>query len=116
MGMGEPLNNYKNVRHAVEFMIDSKRMSLAPRHVTVSTVGVVSAMRRLTDDLGKVNLALSLHAPNQEVRLRIVPAAQAHRLEKVSPNPNSNPNPNPNPNPKPNPNRNPNPNHIPARS
>ncbi|RYH20106.1 hypothetical protein EON65_24550 [archaeon] len=96
MGMGEPLNNFENVKKAVEFMIDSKRFGLgklicmltppsmlfisilqtfspyffylsAGRHVTVSTVGVLKNMYRLCDELPQVNLALSLHAPNQEV-------------------------------------------------
>jgi wyosine [tRNA(Phe)-imidazoG37] synthetase (radical SAM superfamily) len=55
----------------------------APRHVTVSTVGVLKNMYRLSDELPAVNLAFSLHAPNQEVRLKIVPAAKAHPLEKL---------------------------------
>ena len=83
MGMGEPLNNYMNVKLAVEFMIDNRRFSLAPRHVTVSTVGVVKAMKMMTSDLKSVNLALSLHAPNQEVRKLIVPSASAHPIEKL---------------------------------
>ena len=53
------------------------------RHVTVSTVGVLKTMRRLSDELPYVSLALSLHAPNQEVRLKIVPAASAHHIDKL---------------------------------
>eukprot|EP00602_Paraphysomonas_sp_CaronLab_P000185 CAMPEP_0185028916 /NCGR_PEP_ID=MMETSP1103-20130426/14996_1 /TAXON_ID=36769 /ORGANISM="Paraphysomonas bandaiensis, Strain Caron Lab Isolate" /LENGTH=459 /DNA_ID=CAMNT_0027563495 /DNA_START=44 /DNA_END=1420 /DNA_ORIENTATION=- len=83
MGMGEPLNNYENVKLAVEFLVDSKRLGLSARHVTVSTVGVVKYMKRLTDELTNVNLALSLHAPNQEVRLKIVPAAAGHHIDKL---------------------------------
>jgi adenine C2-methylase RlmN of 23S rRNA A2503 and tRNA A37 len=56
---------------------------LAPRHVTVSTVGVVNNMYRLTSELPVVNLALSLHAPNQSIREKIVPAAVSHRIEKL---------------------------------
>lgn len=83
MGMGEPLNNYENVKRAVEFLIDSKRLALSPKHVTVSTVGVLKNMQRLSDELPSVNLAFSMHAPNQTVRLKIVPAAKAHPLEKL---------------------------------
>jgi len=83
MGMGEPLNNYDNVKRAVSFMIDTKLFALSPRHVTVSTVGVLKNMYRLSDELPAVNLAFSLHAPNQQVRLKIVPAAKAHPLEKL---------------------------------
>jgi adenine C2-methylase RlmN of 23S rRNA A2503 and tRNA A37 len=83
MGMGEPLNNYENMKLAVEFFTDSKRFSLSNRHVTVSTVGVLKNMYRLSDDMPYVNLALSLHAPNQEVRLKIVPTARAVSIEKL---------------------------------
>ena len=83
MGMGEPLNNYDNVKKAIECMIDPQRFGLSPRHVSVSTVGVVKNMHRMTDELPAVNLALSLHAPNQETRLRIVPAASAHKIDKL---------------------------------
>ncbi len=83
MGMGEPLNNYDNVKKAIEVMIDPQRFGLSPRHVSVSTVGVVKNMHRMTDELPSVNLALSLHAPNQETRLRIVPAAAAHTIDKL---------------------------------
>jgi adenine C2-methylase RlmN of 23S rRNA A2503 and tRNA A37 len=83
MGMGEPLNNYEAVKSALEFLIDTRLYSLSPRHVTVSTVGVIKNMRRLTDEFPMVNLALSLHAPNQEVRLKIVPSAAAHKFEAL---------------------------------
>ena len=65
MGMGEPLNNYENVRLAVNFMVDSRRFALAGRHVTISTVGVVKNMARMTSEMPAVRLALSRHAPNQ---------------------------------------------------
>ena len=55
----------------------------ASRHVTVSTVGVLKSMRRLSEEMPYVNLALSLHAPNQQVRLKIVPAASAHHIDKL---------------------------------
>jgi adenine C2-methylase RlmN of 23S rRNA A2503 and tRNA A37 len=57
--------------------------NLAPKHVTVSTVGVLKSMQRLSDDLPAVMLAVSLHAPNQEVRMKIVPAASAHKIDKI---------------------------------
>lgn len=80
---GEPLQNYENVKKAVLFMIDDQLFSLSSRQVTVSTVGVVKNMYRLTDDVPHINLALSLHAPNQAVRLKIVPSASAHPIEKL---------------------------------
>lgn len=64
-------------------MIDVKVFSLCKTSVTLSTVGVVSAMRRLTREAPYVTLALSLHAPNQELRQRIVPSARAFPLDKI---------------------------------
>jgi adenine C2-methylase RlmN of 23S rRNA A2503 and tRNA A37 len=81
MGMGEPLNNFENVKAAVFGMIDTKQFGLGHGHVTVSTVGITPKIRRLTKEMPFVNLALSLHAPNQELRSAIVPAAKAYKIE-----------------------------------
>ena len=81
MGMGEPLNNYKNVVAACEGLMDRRRWNLAHGRVTVSTVGVTPKMKLLTRDLPQVNLALSLHAPNQELRTQIVPTAKQYPIE-----------------------------------
>ena len=83
MGMGEPLNNYANVRVALRFLVSDKLMALSARHVSVSTVGVLQGMRRLTEEMPEVNLALSLHAPNQEVRKKIVPAAAGCHIDSL---------------------------------
>ena len=84
MGMGEPLNNYENVRAAISSLIDPGSVfSLSPRHITVSTVGVIKYMYKLTEDLPSVNLALSLHAPDQETRLKIVPTAGANKIDTL---------------------------------
>lgn len=83
MGMGEPLNNYENVKKAVSFMINSKRFALAPRHVTISTVGVLKYMKKLSEEMPFLSLAFSMHAPNQDVRVGIVPAAKAHKLTSL---------------------------------
>jgi 23S rRNA (adenine(2503)-C(2))-methyltransferase len=83
MGMGEPLQNFDNLKLAVEFFVDTRRFGLSPRHLTISTVGILKNMYRLTDELGHVNLALSLHAPNQEIRLQIVPTATSYPIEKL---------------------------------
>ena len=83
MGMGEPLNNYQNVLAACRSMIDRRTWNLAHNRVTVSTVGVVTRMRDLTRDLPQVNLALSLHAPTQEMREKIVPAAKGTPIESL---------------------------------
>ena len=63
--------------------MDRKRWNLAHGRVTVSTVGLVSQMRKLSKDLPHVNLALSLHAPNQEMRVKIVPSAARYPIEDL---------------------------------
>jgi sorting nexin-8 len=83
MGMGEPLDNYANVVEACRAMIDRKRWNLAHGRVTVSTVGLVSKIRRLTTELPEVSLALSLHAPFQDMRSHIVPSAKNYTLDSL---------------------------------
>ena len=83
MGEGEPLQNFDNVKTSVNFLLDVRRFNLSAKHITVSTVGVVKNIYRLTTELPRVKLALSLHAPNQELRLKIVPSASAHKIEKL---------------------------------
>jgi len=83
MGMGEPLDNYANVTEACRTMIDRSRWNLAHGRVTVSTVGLISQIRRLTKELPEVSLALSLHAPNQKDREAIVPTASRYPIEKL---------------------------------
>jgi adenine C2-methylase RlmN of 23S rRNA A2503 and tRNA A37 len=83
MGMGEPLNNYDNVIEACRGMIDRKRWNLAHGRVTVSTVGVTPKMRKLTQEIPEINLALSLHAPNQPMREAIVPTAKIYPIQDM---------------------------------
>ncbi|KAL7565321.1 hypothetical protein ACA910_014605 [Epithemia clementina (nom. ined.)] len=83
MGMGEPLDNYTNVVDACRALIDRKRWNLAHGRVTVSTVGLVSQIRKLTKELPEVSLALSLHAPNQPLRTSIVPTATRYPIESL---------------------------------
>src|SRR5207302_6632752 len=75
MGMGEPLANYAAVLGAVRRIVDPSPagLGLAQRHVTVSTVGLVPAIERLTGEGLQVTLAVSLHAPDDELRDTLVP-------------------------------------------
>ncbi|GLJ06972.1 hypothetical protein SUGI_0054400 [Cryptomeria japonica] len=82
MGMGEPLNNYNSVVEAIRSMT-GQCFQIAPRHITISTVGVIPRINSLKYDLPNVNLAVSLHAPLQEVRCQIMPAARAYPLRKL---------------------------------
>ena len=83
MGMGEPLNNYKAVLDAVKVLVDPRAFGLSPSRVTVSTVGVVPRILQMATDCPSVNLALSLHAPTQDLRVSIVPSAKAYPLPRL---------------------------------
>ena len=83
MGMGEPLNNYKAVLDAVRVLVDPRAFGLSPNRVTVSTVGVIPRIIQMSTDCPAVNLALSLHAPTQDLRISIVPSAKAYPLPRL---------------------------------
>ncbi|MEJ2748150.1 MAG: 23S rRNA (adenine(2503)-C(2))-methyltransferase RlmN [Anaerolineae bacterium] len=76
MGMGEPLHNYENVMTAVSILTDHKGLAIAPKHITLSTVGVVPGIRRLADDGSPIRLAVSLHGATDEERQALVPPAK----------------------------------------
>jgi 23S rRNA (adenine2503-C2)-methyltransferase len=82
MGMGEPLYNYENVSKALKIMMDTKGLGLSKRRITLSTSGVVPIMKRCGDELG-VNLAVSLHAVNNELRNHIVPLNKKYPLKEL---------------------------------
>lgn len=83
MGMGEPFENYDNVIQTIHFLLDPLRLNLSQRRITVSTVGVVEGIRRFIEENLKVNLVLSLHAPNQHIRKKIIPYARKYPLEDI---------------------------------
>jgi len=82
MGMGEPLNNFDNVVGAMSIMLDDHAYGLSRRRVTLSTSGVVPNIRKLRDVL-PVALAVSLHAPDDELRSRIMPINQAYPIREL---------------------------------
>ena len=82
MGMGEPLLNYSNTVSALRLMLDDQSYGLSRRRVTVSTSGIVPAMDRLREDC-PVALAVSLHAPNDALRDRLVPINQKYPLKEL---------------------------------
>jgi adenine C2-methylase RlmN of 23S rRNA A2503 and tRNA A37 len=83
MGMGEPLDNYREVLKAIKAMTDPAQFGLAASRITISTVGIVPKILSMVQDAPQVGLALSLHAPNQDLRLKIVPTAKAWPIEKI---------------------------------
>ena len=82
MGMGEPLANYRSVVPAAEIMMDDLGLDLSRRRVTVSTSGLVPQMYRIADETN-VALAVSLHAPNDELRSEIVPINRRHPIKEL---------------------------------
>ncbi|MER5704306.1 23S rRNA (adenine(2503)-C(2))-methyltransferase RlmN [Micromonospora sp. NPDC002296] len=85
MGMGEPLANYSRVIAAIRRLVAPAPdgLGLSQRHITVSTVGLVPAMRRLASEDLSVTLALSLHAPDDELRDELVPVNQRWKVAEV---------------------------------
>lgn len=83
MGMGEPLHNYDNLLQALRILNDADGLQLGARHITVSTVGLVPAIRRLSQEKLQVNLAISLHAPDNESRSRTMPVNRKYPLSEL---------------------------------
>jgi 23S rRNA (adenine2503-C2)-methyltransferase len=82
MGMGEPLANYRNVIPVLDLLISDYAYGLSRRRVTISTSGIVPHIDRLGDECN-VSLAVSLHAPNDELRNRIVPINKLHPIDEL---------------------------------
>ncbi|MDP9271251.1 MAG: 23S rRNA (adenine(2503)-C(2))-methyltransferase RlmN [Chloroflexota bacterium] len=83
MGMGEPLNNASRVFDAVRLLNDPDRLGIGARHITVSTSGVVPAIDRMIGELPQVNLAISLHAADDDLRDELVPINRKWPLASV---------------------------------
>ena len=83
MGMGEPLHNYDNVLQALRILNNLDGFNLGARHMTVSTVGLVPAIRKLSQEPLQVNLAISLHAPTDELRGQTMPINKKYPLEEL---------------------------------
>ncbi|GAB4265314.1 MAG: 23S rRNA (adenine(2503)-C(2))-methyltransferase RlmN [Candidatus Promineifilaceae bacterium] len=83
MGMGEPLHNYDNTMTALDILTDHKGLSIAPRFITLSTVGIVPGIIRLADENRPVRLAVSLHGATDEERQRLVPPARRWPLSEL---------------------------------
>ena len=84
MGMGEPLLNYKNVLDSIEKITSPDGLNMSPQRITVSTAGIAKMIKKLGDDAVKFNLALSLHAANDEKRNKIMPINEQNSLEALT--------------------------------
>lgn len=83
MGIGEPLDNYDNVINFIKIINDPKGISIGARHITVSTCGIVPKIYELAHLPLQVNLALSLHAPNDEIRNKIMGINKVYNISQV---------------------------------
>ena len=81
MGMGEPLLAYKNVMKSIEHITSPDGLHMSPRRITVSTAGIAKMIKKMADDASKVNLALSLHAADDEKRNEIMPINEQNNLD-----------------------------------
>jgi len=83
MGMGEPLLTYKNVMQSIELISSPEGMGMSSRRITISTAGISKMIKKLADDNSKVNLALSLHAADDEKRDTIMAINEQNNLESL---------------------------------
>lgn len=83
MGMGEPLANYAETIRAVRLLTHARAFGLGQRHITISTVGVMKGIDSLADEDLQIGLAISLHAPNDELRRKLVPTAGPNSVKDL---------------------------------
>ena len=83
MGIGEPFDNYENVMNFLKIVTCNKGIDLGSRHITVSTCGVIPGIEKFMNDFAQVNLAISLHAPNDSIRNQIMPISKAYKLNDL---------------------------------
>lgn len=83
MGIGEPFDNYDNVMKFINIINDPKGINIGIRHITVSTCGVVPKIREFAKEKLGVNLAISLHAPTDEIRNKIMPINKVYKINDI---------------------------------
>ena len=83
MGIGEPFDNYDNIMKFVKIINDPKGLAIGSRHITISTCGVVPKIYEFSKEPFQVNLAISLHAPTNELRTKIMPINKAYNIETL---------------------------------
>lgn len=83
MGIGEPFENYDAMAKSLRILNDPNGLHIGQRHITVSTSGVVPSIYRFADEGWQIGLAISLHAPNQELRAKLMPISRRYPLEEL---------------------------------
>jgi 23S rRNA (adenine2503-C2)-methyltransferase len=83
MGMGEPMANYDEMIRAVKILTHPRGFGIGQRHITISTIGIKSGIEKLAEENLQIGLAISLHAPNNELRKKLVPTATLNSVEEI---------------------------------
>ncbi len=83
MGIGEPFDNYDNVMRFIRIINDPKGIAIGARHITVSTSGLIKGIEKYGNEKLQTNLAVSLHAPNNTIRNKIMPVNKAFKIEEL---------------------------------
>ena len=83
MGIGEPFDNYDNVLRFIKIINEGKGIDIGSRHITISTCGIVPGIERFMNEEGQVNLAISLHAPNDVIRDKIMTINKAYNIKSL---------------------------------
>ncbi|AEB76177.1 23S rRNA (adenine(2503)-C(2))-methyltransferase RlmN [Clostridium botulinum] len=83
MGSGEPLDNYDNVLKFIKLINDDNALKIGQRHITLSTCGIVPKIKELADEKLQITLAISLHAPNDDIRKSMMPVANKYNINEL---------------------------------
>lgn len=83
MGIGEPFDNYNNVMKFIKIVNDDKAIAIGSRHITISTSGIIPKIIKFADEKTSVNLAISLHAPNDEIRNKLMKINKVYKIEDL---------------------------------
>lgn len=83
MGIGEPFDNFKNIKRFISVVTNNKMLNIGQRHITISTCGIVSKIYEFADLQTGVNLAISLHASNDEIRDKIMKINHAYKIKEI---------------------------------
>ena len=83
MGIGEPFDNYDNVLNFIRIINDPFGINIGARHITISTCGIIPKIKEFMNENIQVNLAISLHAPNNEIRNKIMPVNKAYSIDDL---------------------------------
>mgnify|MGYP001028682638 CR=1 FL=1 len=83
MGSGEPFDNYDNVVKFINLISDENGINISKRNISLSTCGLCDKIYKLADEVGSVTLTISLHAPNDDIRNKIMPVNKAYKIEDI---------------------------------